>query len=194
MMKYINAFASLSLLLTPSQASPYSSPSTKYDGYHVYGIPVADHLEARNVERRLSAYQTMQSRDSIKVAVPSHQIRSFNAIGLNARLLSTDLGKQIRDEAKPSVYDRALHKRGELPNLNWYDTYHDYTDHLQYWDDLASAFPNNSEKFVLGPSYENRTIYAYNYYGSEEGRGTKPVILWHSTVHAREWISTLVCL
>jgi len=57
------------------------------------------------------------------------------------------------------------------------------------------AFPKNSKKFAIGKSYENRTIHAYHLFGNKQegyGKVEKPVILWHATVHAREWISTMV--
>ncbi|KAL1595435.1 hypothetical protein SLS59_008368 [Nothophoma quercina] len=94
-----------------------------------------------------------------------------------------------------------MQKRGELPGLSWYDSYHPYTDHLEYWDDLVHAFPKNSKKFPLGKSYENRTIHAFHLFGDKNKGGygpktndkrQKPVVLWHATVHAREWISTMV--
>jgi hypothetical protein len=65
---------------------------------------------------------------------------------------------------------------------------------LSYWDDLVQAFPDNSEKFEIGQSYENRSIYAFHLYGDEkEGseKTGKPVILWHATVHAREVCASL---
>lgn len=164
-----------------------------YDGYHVYSIRAADRQEANFLERRFATYHTqVSSRGEFEVAIPPSEARSFSDLGLDARLLSDDLGAQIRQEDKPPVYKRELHARGELPDLSWYDTYHAYEDHLQYWDDLVAAFPHNSKKFDIGTSYEGRTIHAFHFFGEKGETGTKPIILWHSTVHAREWITTLV--
>jgi hypothetical protein len=168
------------------------SAKVSYDGYHVYSVRAADQQEANFLEKRFATYPTLVSSRGFEVAIPPHEVRSFNEMGLDARLLSDDLGAQIRQEDKPPVYKRELHKRGELPDLSWYETYHAYEDHLQYWDDLVAAFPHNSKKFDIGASYENRTIYAFHFFGDKGETGTKPIILWHSTVHAREWITTLV--
>jgi hypothetical protein len=180
-----------------------------YDGYHVYSLSPSTALEARELERRFERYHTHPVRDTLHVAIPPEEVDSFNSLGLEARLLNSDLGSHIRStETKAPTYNKALHKRGELPDLSWYDSYHDYADHLDYWDDLVSAFPDNSEKFEIGKSYENRTMYAFHLFGDEKkgpkgygkgkghggrGRGKhgkkedeKPVILWHATVHARE--------
>jgi hypothetical protein len=132
----------------------------------------------------------------LSIAVPPEEVGSFVSLGLDARVVNKDLGKYIRSISKSETYNRALHKRGELPDLSWFDTYHAYADHLEYWDNLVQAFPENSEKFTIGNSYENRTLYAYRLFGDTE-KGTwndgrsrerveKPVILWHATVHARE--------
>lgn len=176
-----------------------------YDGYHVYSVTPSSALEARELEQRFERYHTHPVRDTLSIAIPPEEVKSFNRLGLKARLLSSDLGSFIRfTEAKAPTYDKTLHKRGELPDLSWFDSYHDYADHLQYWDDLVSAFPDNSEKFEIGKSYENRSMYAFHLFGDEKkgpkgkgkghGRGRKhgeqesekPIILWHATVHARE--------
>lgn len=77
-----------------------------------------------------------------------------------------------------------------MPNLSWYDGYHDYEDHLDYLEDLSSAFPKNSEVFTAGHSYEGREQKGIHLWG-KAGKGKKPAIIWHGTVHAREWITTM---
>ncbi|KAL9078035.1 MAG: hypothetical protein Q9157_003033 [Trypethelium eluteriae] len=174
-MKGNNIFATLvplaaaSLTSHPSPADLRSSdPKVNYDGYHVYSVRAADVHEAHELEKRFARYPTVQRRSTVDVAIPPQEVRGFNALGLEARLLNIDL------------------------DLSWFDTYHNYTDHLQYWDDLTDAFPKNSEKFDLGLSYEGRSIYAYHYFGGKGDARDKPVVLWHLTVHAREWITTMV--
>ncbi|KAI9687647.1 MAG: hypothetical protein M1820_010426 [Bogoriella megaspora] len=192
-MRLINVIAFLVPLAFASTTSHLStadlSSKVTYDGYHVYAVRFADDHEADKLEKRFEKYHTIRRRDTVNVAVPPLEVRNFNSLRLDARLLSTDLGQQIRDESKSPVYKR---QAGQLPDLSWFDTYHDYADHLQYWDDLAAAFPDNSERFELGLSHENRTIYAYHYFGGEGVAEDKPVVLYHSTVHAREWITTMV--
>ena len=173
-------------------ASGSLSP-VNYDDYHVYSINVATRQEAADLEKRFVRHHTQQARNAFEVAIPPHEVRAFDALGLDARLISENLGLQIRDAEVPSVYRRSLQKRGELPDESWFDTYHDYEDHLQYWDDLVAAFPRHAERHKLGESYEGRDIYAYNFWGKNKNtEGKKPTILWHATVHAREWISTMV--
>lgn len=187
-------------LLAPLVASRVASidsltPRTEkvsYDGWHLYSIAATDKGQADFLDRQFASYPTMVTSRGFEVAIPPSETQSFNKLGLVAQLLSDDLGQLIRLEAKAPTYNRGQHKAGELPDLNWYDTYHDYDDHLEYWDDLVAAFPKNSKKYDIGTSYENRTIYAFHLFGGKDEKGNKPIILWHATVHAREWITTLV--
>ncbi|KAL6834328.1 hypothetical protein J3E69DRAFT_377118 [Trichoderma sp. SZMC 28015] len=196
-MKFLKTLALLAPLVASRSVNVEESlgPRTEkvsYNGYHVYSIRAADKSEAEFIEKRFATYHTEVTSRGFEVAIPPNEVRSFNELGLNARLLSDDLGELIRRENKAPVYKRWLHKAGHLPDLSWYQTYHPYEDHLQYWDDLAAAFPKNSKKYELGLSYENRTIYAFHLFGDKGEKGNKPIILWHGTVHAREWISTAV--
>lgn len=78
-----------------------------------------------------------------------------------------------------------------LPDISYFDSYHEFEDHHQFLDDLAAAFPDNSKTFVAGQSGEDRPLKGIHLYGSG-GPGTKPAIVWHGTVHAREWITGVV--
>lgn len=210
------------LCLAPfAVASPFQTYSTlasrnakaNYDGYHVYSVTPSSGIEARQLEKRFERYNTHPVRDTLSIAIPPEEVESFTSLGLEARLLNSDLGAFIRStEGKTSTYNNALHKRGELPDLSWFDSYHDYADHLEYWDDLVAAFPDNSEKFEIGKSYENRSMYAFHLFGDDKkgpkGKGKghgrpgkhgkkeveKPVILWHATVHAREVCCLFIAL
>ncbi|KAF1919137.1 hypothetical protein BDU57DRAFT_468865 [Ampelomyces quisqualis] len=193
-MKWAN-IACLAPLVTASPLTRSNADSSpNYDGYQVYSVTPTTAQEARDLEKQFSMYHTHPIRDSLSIAIPPEDTASFNSLGLKPRLVNKDLGAYIRSTEKRASYNR-LHKRGDLPDLSWFDTYHDYADHLTYWDDLVQAFPENSEKFEIGKSYENRSIYAFHLFGDEKSdysKSEKPVILWHATVHAREWISTMV--
>lgn len=196
-MRYSNFFLLAAQLAAASPFQPGSSNNVarnaqvSYDGYHVYSITPSSNQAARDLEKRFSKYHTHPIRNTLSVAIPPEEVDDFHALGLDARLVNPDLGEYIRSTEKQPVYKRDISQSFELPDLSWFDTYHSYVDHLQYWDDLVAAFPNNTEKFAIGQSYENRTIWAFSFFGDKETKEEKPVILWHATVHAREWISTM---
>jgi carboxypeptidase A4 len=72
----------------------------------------------------------------------------------------------------------------------WFDSYHSYADHLQFWEDLQAKFPDQSEIVTSGQSTQGENITGIHLWGSS-GKGNKPAIVIHGTVHAREWISTM---
>jgi hypothetical protein len=120
-------YLALSAAATPFQAD--RSPSTRnanvsYDGYHVYSLAPSSSLEARELEKRFERYHTHPVRDTLEVAIPPEDLEEFHALKLEPRLVNSDLGSYIRStEGKAPSYNSALHKRGELPDLSWYDSY-----------------------------------------------------------------------
>lgn len=80
-----------------------------------------------------------------------------------------------------------------MPADSWFDAYHSYADHLAFLNDLVSVRPDNAEIVDAGTSYEGRNITGIHFWGSG-GKDTNPGVILHSTVHAREWVTTMVRL
>ncbi len=76
-------------------------------------------------------------------------------------------------------------------NSTWFNSYHTYADHLQWLNDLNTQYPANSEIVIMGQSLNKNNITGIHLFGSA-GKGVNPAIVFHGTVHAREWISTMV--
>jgi carboxypeptidase A4 len=74
--------------------------------------------------------------------------------------------------------------------MSWFNAYHSYADHLSYLSQLVAQFPNNAKIVTAGTSYQGRAITGIHIYGSSGG-GSKPAVILHGTVHAREWITTV---
>lgn len=162
-----------------------------YNGYRVYRVAL-DNAPV-TLEEQLKSFHTIHMHGSIEVAIPPSEIQSFESLTLDVELINEDLGRDIAAEASSiSSYSPPLQKKEALPDLSWFDTYHPYDDHIQYWTDLQAAFPENSQLFDVGPSYEGRQIFGLQLWGDSVGNVSKPIIYWHATVHAREWISTAV--
>lgn len=182
------------------------SPSVNlYEGTKVYHVKTGRHVV--DVQKRLAevSHNVWESAsDHIDVAIPRHEIAKFEALGLNSRVLHADLGASIAAESEV----KSLWKRQENDTNggDWFDSYHPYEDHIAYFRQLQESFPENSNWTSSGTSYEGRDIYGYvgtvhdplvsqivltdihsiHMWGAE-GPG-KPAVLWHGTVHAREWI------
>ena len=179
-------------------ALPGPEIPVSYDGHHVYRIQASTPRDIEAIEHRFARYPSVHSAEALELVIPPGDVASFEeALGLDATLLSIDLGAQIRAESAPAhdTYSRrSMHRRtnGTLPDLSWFDSYHAYADHLAWWDAVVAAFPGNAEKITLGQSYEGRDLHAFHLWGDDGVSSEKPIILWHGTVHAREWISTMV--
>ena len=164
-----------------------------YDGYRVYRVAINGAPTV--IEQKLKSFHTIHTRGHLEVAISPTEVDNFEGLGLEAELINNDLGRDIAVEASVvSSFAAPSREKGELPDLSWFDAYHPYDDHLQFWEDLQAALPDNSKLFDAGPSYEGRSIFGLQLWGGDGGgeNSSKPIIYWHATVHAREWISTAV--
>ncbi|KAI0128689.1 zinc carboxypeptidase [Xylariales sp. AK1849] len=173
---------------------PEASSKVNYDGYTLFHVEATEGTFA--LQGQIApladsiALQGCTHDDHLDVAVPEHEVEAFQALNLNAKVIHEDLGAAIAEEGDLVPYE-APAAAGALPPASWFSAYHTYADHLTFLSDLQSAFPKNSEVFVAGQSYEKRNITGIHLWGSG-GKDSKPVIYYHATVHAREWIATMV--
>ena len=61
---------------------------------------------------------------------------------------------------------------------------------MTFLRDLQAGYTGNSEIITSGSSVQGRVITGIHIWGSG-GKGSKPAVLIHGTVHAREWITTM---
>lgn len=78
-----------------------------------------------------------------------------------------------------------------LADLTWFTAYHAYNSHITWLNELRTQFPNRSSIVTSGNSVEGRPITGIHIFGSG-GSGSKPAVLFHGNVHAREWITSKV--
>ncbi|KAF2013125.1 zinc carboxypeptidase [Aaosphaeria arxii CBS 175.79] len=164
-----------------------SATQKSYDGYQVLRLPTGSQLP--HIQKKLNGLIFDQWNHDVEryldIALPPTEISKFKSLGLKSRVMHHNLGDSIKAEQKT----KRVWKR-DIADLSWFDSYHAYDAHIQYFKDLNIVFPNNSEVFSSGTSYEGRDISGLHFWGSE-GPG-KPSILYHAGVHAREWITTPV--
>ncbi|KAI1170153.1 hypothetical protein F4777DRAFT_584193 [Nemania sp. FL0916] len=175
-----------------------------YDGYKVFRV-VANNTTA-DVEAQLESLSAIElscnhglaGAQQFDVAIPPESLDAFHALGYEAETLAEDLAAIIALEGElqpfpglePSVTHTNAKAAAALPSFSWFSAYHPYADHLTFLKSLQAAFPSNSELITAGTSYEGRTIQGIHLWGSG-GKGSKPAIYYHGTVHAREWITTM---
>ncbi|KAF2124252.1 hypothetical protein P153DRAFT_390803 [Dothidotthia symphoricarpi CBS 119687] len=181
------ALASLGLASAASVTKKIS-----YDDWKVYRVNVgSDTAKFGKVVSKLQL-ETWKGKpatsDVVDVMVPPSQISDFEAStsDIETKIMHENLGLSIADEQGFEVYAAGL-----APNSTWFNSYHTIADHMQWVTDLAAAYPKNSEVISAGKSVEGRDIKGIHIWGSG-GKGSKKGVVWHGTVHAREWITTMV--
>ncbi|KXH53054.1 zinc carboxypeptidase [Colletotrichum nymphaeae SA-01] len=178
----ISVFSTLAAGFNFQRRSPIN-----YEGYQVLRVKTLNQLAT--VQAKLATIPHNKWNHDvdthIDIVISPDQVSIVESLGLDYRIMHSDLGESIAAESQV----RTAYKR-DIDDLSWFDSYHSYKDHVQYFTDLHEAFPGNSELVYSGRSFENRTIHGIHLFG-DEGPG-KPAVLYHGTVHAREWIAAPV--
>ncbi|KAI1502657.1 hypothetical protein F5X99DRAFT_377975 [Biscogniauxia marginata] len=188
------------LLVTLGAAIPTTRRDGKisYDGYKVYKVATNGDITNLLLELKgLSAVELSHGHPrsdeegTFDIAVPPENVGAFDALNLDAYILSDDFGADIATEGSFGEYSGLNADSQDLPSLTWFDSYHAYEDHIRYWADLQASFPDNSELIQAGTSFEGRPLQGIHLWGSG-GKDSKPAIFFHGNVHAREWITSKV--
>ncbi|MCJ1240681.1 hypothetical protein MMC14_008685 [Varicellaria rhodocarpa] len=154
-----------------------------YDGYKVVRLHSSAQIKSMIQGLALKTWNGAAKDDGeVDVVIPP-SVHAFD--GMDMEVMHENLGASIAEEAKYDAY-----AAGSV-NSTWFNSYHTYADHLQFLKDLQTAYPANSEIVVAGNSLQGKPITGIHIYGSA-GKGTKPAVVFHGTVHAREWITTMV--
>lgn len=171
-----------------------ANSKVSYDGYKVFRV--ATHNEPEKVKAEVADVKSavamnVDVNEFLDIAVAREDVEQFKATvaGLDVTVINEDIGKDIKLEMDMAAYGGA--SANAVPDLSWFNSYHPYADHVQFFRDLQAALPTNSELFNVARSYEGRTIFGIHLWGSG-GKGSKPAVYFHGTVHAREWISPMV--
>ncbi|CAO2652034.1 Nn.00g003170.m01.CDS01 [Neocucurbitaria sp. VM-36] len=163
-----------------------------YDDWKVYRVNVGSNTAKFNDLVSKLQLETWKgkpaSSDVVDVMVPPSQVLDFETSteGIETKVMHENLGLSIADEESFGVYAAGL-----APNITWFNSYHAIADHHQWITDLAAAYPNNAEVISAGKSVEGRDIKGIHIWGNG-GKGSQKGVVWHGTVHAREWITTMV--
>ncbi|KAA8624976.1 carboxypeptidase [Pyrenophora tritici-repentis] len=187
-MKFLGVtLASLGLVSAATVAKTVS-----YDDWKVYRVSVGSNaVKLENVMSKLQLELWKgkpATSDVVDLMVPPTAIRDFEAstADFETKIMHNNLGLSIANETTFSTY-----AAGAAPSATWFNSYHSIADHMQWISDLAAAYPNNAEVISAGKSVEGRDIKGIHIWGSG-GKGSKRGVVWHGTVHAREWITTMV--
>ncbi|KAJ2965442.1 hypothetical protein NQ176_g10612 [Zarea fungicola] len=186
----MKAFVVQPLLLTLAVAASVPQ-SVSYDGHKVFRVPVHDdgaYLQSVVDKLDVSVWQPPSKKGAFAdIQVAPHLVKAFEAAMSGHELITMhdDLGQSVKEEAIFPIYAAGS------ANSTWFNAYHAYSDHLQWLNDLATQYPKNSKIVTSGNSLQGNPITGLHIFGSSGG-GKKPAVVFHGTVHAREWIATMV--
>ncbi|KAF2843258.1 hypothetical protein M501DRAFT_926284 [Patellaria atrata CBS 101060] len=181
----------LSTLFVSLAAAAAVQKRTNYGGYKVFRVAYgSDSSSVDNIVSSLSLQTwkaAAKNTGHVDVVVPPEQLEAFEeaTADLETSVMHKNLGASIAQEEDFGVYIAGS------ANSTWFNSYHSYADHLTFLNDLKALRPSNSEIITAGTSVQGRPITGIHFWGSG-GKGSKPAIVFHSTVHAREWITTMV--
>ncbi|KAL8752131.1 MAG: hypothetical protein Q9199_005962 [Rusavskia elegans] len=183
------------LLLSPLIFTVVSSlivpRKVNYDGYKVVRLSTGSSLpKVKSLIKDLSLSTWNggpKANAEVDIVIPADKVADFESstADLAKTVMHENLGAAIAEESDGSDY------RVGSANASWFDTYHAYSQHLQFLNDLAATHPSNAEVVTIGNSLQGRPITGIHFYGTGL-KGQRPAVVLHGTVHAREWITTMV--
>ncbi|OAA34208.1 carboxypeptidase [Metarhizium rileyi] len=165
--------------------------AVSYYGHQVFRVPVTDdgsHIQSVIDKLKVNIWQPPTRKGAFAdVQVAPSQLEDFRKAMEGHQLITMheDLGKSILEEGTYKVYAAGS------ANGTWFESYHSYKDHLRWLYDLENRYSKNAMVVTSGNSLEGNPITGLHIFGTSGG-GKKPAIVLHGTVHAREWIASMV--
>ncbi|WYZ46173.1 hypothetical protein EsH8_IX_000398 [Colletotrichum jinshuiense] len=177
----ISAAALVSLALGVSVPK---STKVDYNGFKGLRITLPEGAEgvADQINELAATILNPGSKQELDIVVSPDKVEAVSQLAANTTILVEDIGAAFAEEDVSTVY--------AVPSETWFTAYHSYADHLQFLTDLRASFPSQSEIVTAGSSFQGRALTGIHIWGSG-GKGSKPAVVLHGTVHAREWISTM---
>ncbi|QRW09315.1 extracellular matrix protein 14 [Ceratobasidium sp. AG-Ba] len=197
-------FSAAALLAWASLSAALPTQPNIYAGTKVFRVPTGNRNQTDSIGRMIESLNLPTWTNArlefshIDIQVSKDRLNAFHTAlksvdpQLDKQIVTMheDLGASILKEAE-GMNSASVDPFAGLATDAWFNSYHSYNDHLTFLNDLVATFPNNAKIVTSGTSYQGRTITGINIFGSS-GSGTKPAIVFHGTVHAREWIATMV--
>ncbi|KAF2197694.1 hypothetical protein GQ43DRAFT_424031 [Delitschia confertaspora ATCC 74209] len=163
---------------------PRATEKVDYHGFKVLRLELTEKsakVEAK-IEELVAHVLNPGTSSVLDVVVSADKVKAVSAFAKKSTVITEDVGLALEGEGGISAYS--------VPSETWFTAYHSYADHMQFIKDLQASFTSNSEIITAGTSVQGRVLTGIHIWGSG-GKGSKPAVLFHGTVHAREWITTM---
>jgi hypothetical protein len=171
------------LVAVPSQAAPSAGP---VDRGHIDAYTATVTAEQRSQLAKLGHDLSEQghAKDQVQLYLTPGQLDDMRKLGINPQLTRVKGGKTVREFAAQQA-------------VNGFTVWRSYDEAGGIRDQMyaaAAANPSVAKLVKLGTSVQGREILAVKLTQGAPGQadGSRPAVLYSSTQHAREWISTEV--
>ncbi|KAL6710686.1 hypothetical protein ACN47E_007743 [Coniothyrium glycines] len=160
---------------------PRAGKKVDYNGFKV--LRVASTADVKSQIENLAAHVLNPGKSAeLDVVVSPENVEALTALVTESKVLNEDVGAALEEEGQMGAY--------AVPSETWFTAYHPYADHIQFLRDLQAGYTGNSEIVSVGTSVQGRTLTGIHIWGSG-GKGSKPAVIIHGNVHAREWITSM---
>jgi len=172
-----------------------------YNGYKIISA-TAD--TPKKLDLLLSLKESDESRSTspgktvVKLLVSPRRFKPVRLFlrnnDIDFTVVVTNLQNAIEDESKVGKQIKKDPDSSSCPlksGMSW-KSYHSFKTISDYIDCLASKYPDITEMFTIGSSYEGKDLKVLkvgNLDGKAGGRGKKKAVWIDGGIHAREWIS-----
>ncbi|KAF2131017.1 hypothetical protein P153DRAFT_421995 [Dothidotthia symphoricarpi CBS 119687] len=162
---------------------PRAGKKIDYSGFKLLRLAAPDvTADVHSQIEELAAHVLNPGKAQLDIVVSPENVDAISALAPGSKIINEDVGAALKEEGQMSVY--------AVPSETWFTAYQTYANHLQFLRDLQGSFTGQSEIITAGTSVQSRVITGIHIWGSG-GKGSKPAVLIHGTVHAREWITTM---
>ncbi|KAL1914468.1 uncharacterized protein VTP21DRAFT_8851 [Calcarisporiella thermophila] len=162
-----------------------------YKGHQVFTINVRNEGELKQLQNVIKKYHldewTVPQIGKVDVRVPSEFIT-----GVQSEIQSP-ISVKIEDLQQAITESQMVKESGKFttqlsanpPNLEFFKKYRTYEELTQLVKKLNQDYPNHTEVFSIGKTYEGRDQTGLRI----KGKNPKYRFVYHGGQHAREWIS-----
>jgi carboxypeptidase T len=157
----------------------------RYDGHAVVRVDATTPADVEHVEAIADEVWTHRPGPGpIDVRVAPQRMAELAALGLPLEIRVPDVQARIDAER-----DRLAARPDPQEGGDFFADFRDYAEVMAKLDAMAAAAPDVAEVVDIGTSLEGRPIK-----GLRIGNAGAPAVLYTGTMHAREWLATMVAM
>lgn len=159
-------------------------------------VPGSASAETRDLIVSTGAHIAGHNDDGLLVRGTDEELAAVRAAGVEstavADITAEANARVAAEEQRRAAAGEVVVAAGDFPAGD--EGYHTYDEANAVIDELVAKYPNIATKFDIGKSYEGRTIYGIKISDNARVDENEPEVLQNCTIHAREHLTTEMCL